>query len=83
MKIEQFRQRAGVTEKYVPGAGATALLRNSRVGLHRAGRSRPGIPDIQKISVADSRHIRAGYERDRLLIQFVSGNCPRSIAKNL
>ena len=32
MKIEQFRQRAGVTEKYGPGAGATALLRNSRVG---------------------------------------------------
>ena len=32
MKIEQVRQRAGVKEKYVPGAGATALLRNSRVG---------------------------------------------------
>ncbi len=32
MKIEPFRQKAGVTEKYVPGAGATALLRNSRVG---------------------------------------------------
>lgn len=32
MKMEHVRQRAGVTEKYVPGAGATALLRNSRVG---------------------------------------------------
>lgn len=83
MKIEQFRQMAGVTEKYVPGAGATALLRNSRVGLHRADRSRPGIPDIQKVSVADTGSIRARYEPDRLLIQFVSENCPRSIAKNL
>ena len=27
MKIEQFRQGAGVTEKYVPGAGATVSLR--------------------------------------------------------
>ncbi len=41
MKIEPFGQRAGVTEKYVPGAGATALLRNYRVGLRRAGRTRP------------------------------------------
>ncbi|MGB8480107.1 MAG: hypothetical protein WCE63_14940 [Acidobacteriaceae bacterium] len=83
MKIEQFRQRAGVTEKYVPGAGATPSRWDCRVGLRHAGRSRSGLRAIQKISVADTGPIRAGYERDRLLIQFVSGNCPRSIAKNL
>ena len=32
MKIEQFTQRAGVTEKYVPGAGATPIQWTCRVG---------------------------------------------------
>jgi hypothetical protein len=32
MKIEPFRQKAGVTEKYVPGAGATPVQWTCRVG---------------------------------------------------
>ena len=83
MKIEQFRQRAGVTEKYVPGAGATPSRWDCRVGYAALVAPAPGIRGIQKISVADTGPICTGYERDRLPIQFVSGNCPCSIAKNL
>lgn len=68
MKIEPFRQKAGVTEKYVPGAGATVSYGLSR-RLRRARRSRPGLRAIQKISVADSRPIRAGYKPDRFSIR--------------
>lgn len=83
MKIEQFGQRARVTEKYVPGAGATVSLRITTSVCTALVAPAPGIRDIQKISAADTGSIRDGYKRDRLLIQFVSGNCPRSIAKNL
>lgn len=73
MKIEQFRQRAGVTEKYVPGAGATALLRNSRVGLRRAGRSRPRhsrYPEnICRGHRTDLRRIQTGSAQHPLLIR--------------
>ena len=48
MKIEQFRQRAGVTEKYVPGAGATPSRWDCRVGYAALVAPAPGIPDIQK-----------------------------------
>ncbi len=83
MKIEQFRQRAGVTEKYVLGAGATVSSRIIASVCTALVAPAPGISDIQKVSVADTGPIRAGYERDRMLIQFVSGNYLRSIAKNL
>ena len=64
MKIEQFRQRAGVTEKYVPGAGATPSRWDCRVGCATLVAPAPGIPDIQKTSVADTELICARYERD-------------------
>ena len=69
MKIEQVRQRAGVTEKYVPWAGATPVQWTCRVGCAALVAPAPGIPDIQKISVADSRPIRAGYKPDRFSIR--------------
>jgi len=70
MKIEQFRQRAGVTEKYVPGAGATPVQWTCHVGCAALVAPASGIPDIQKISAADTGSIRDGYERDQVRINF-------------
>jgi len=83
MKIDQVRQRDGVMDRYVPGVGATVSSRIIASACAALVAPAPGIRGIQKVSVADTGPIRARYKPDRLLIQFVSGNCPRSIAKNL
>jgi hypothetical protein len=41
MKNQYPAQIAGVTERYVPGVGATPVRRTYRVGSRRAGRSHP------------------------------------------
>ncbi|MHB8302678.1 MAG: hypothetical protein ACYDC6_07585 [Acidobacteriaceae bacterium] len=54
MKIEPFRQKAGVTEKYVPGAGATHCSAIPASACAALVAPAPSIPDIQKISVTDT-----------------------------
>lgn len=41
MQLQRFAPNSGVREGCVAGAGATPVLRTSRVGSRRAGRSRP------------------------------------------
>jgi len=69
MKIEQFRQRAGVTEKYVPGAGATPLLRNSRVGYAALVAPAPALTKANSAlnQVPDSALICAGFGPELVL----------------
>ena len=69
MKIEPFGQRAGVTEKYVPGAGATVSSRIIASVCTALVAPIPGIRNIQKISVADTGSIRDGYKPDRFSIR--------------
>lgn len=43
MRIQRVTQMAGVTEKCVPGAGATPVLRTSRVGSAALVAPAPGL----------------------------------------
>ena len=65
MKNQKLVQIEGVRERYVPGAGATPVLRTSRAGSAALVAPAPGTPDIQRISGADTRRICAGYKPDR------------------
>ena len=58
----------GVRERYVPGAGATPVLRTSRVGFAALVAPAPDTPRIRKISGADIERICAGYKSDQFSI---------------
>jgi hypothetical protein len=68
MKNQKPAQIDGVRERYVPGAGATPVLRTSRVGSAALVAPAPCIPGIQNISGVDTERICAGYKPDRLSI---------------
>jgi len=53
MKNQKPIQMGGVRERYVPGAGATPVLRTSRVGPAALVAPAPGFICIQQISGAD------------------------------
>lgn len=48
MKNQKSAQVGGVRERCVPGAGATPVLRTSRVGSAALVAPAPGTPGIQK-----------------------------------
>ena len=62
MKIEQFRQRAGVTEKYVPGAGATPVQWTCRVGS--AALVAPASSSAQASYRQNQEHVQARVGTD-------------------
>jgi hypothetical protein len=68
MKIQKPAQIAGVRERYVPGAGATPVLRTSCVGSAALVAPAPDTPGIQHVSRTDVERICAGYKPDRLSI---------------
>ena len=68
MNNQKLVQTGGVRERYVPGAGATPVLRTSRVGSAALVAPAPGTPDIQRISGGDTRRICAGYKSDQFSI---------------
>jgi hypothetical protein len=61
MKNHKTARTGGVRERYVPGAGATPVLRTSRVGYAALVAPAPGTSGTHKISDADTGLIRAGY----------------------
>jgi hypothetical protein len=61
MNCQKTVQIDGVRERYVPGAGATPVLRTSRVGYAALVAPAPGTSGTHKISDADTGLIRAGY----------------------
>ena len=69
MKNQNPAQMDGVRERYVPGAGATPVLRTSRVGSAALVAPTPAISAIQKISGTDTERIHAGYETYQLSIR--------------
>ncbi len=60
MRIERVTRIDGVTGRCMPGAGATPVLRTSRVGSAALVAPAPGTSHIQNVSVADTRLICAG-----------------------
>jgi hypothetical protein len=62
MRIQRVTRAGGVREECVPGAGATPVLRTSRVGSAALVAPAPGTIGIQQISGADTKHIRTGYK---------------------
>jgi len=68
MRIQRVTRADGVREECVPGAGATPVLRTSRVGSAALVAPAPCIPGIQNISGVDTERICAGYKPDRLSI---------------
>ena len=62
MKNQKLVQIGGVRERYVPGAGATPVLRTSRVGSCRAGRSHPLHPAHQLRSGSGTEPVPAMTE---------------------
>jgi hypothetical protein len=59
MKNQKPAQIDGVRERYVPGAGATPVLRTYRVGSAALVAPAPCTPNTQNISGADTKHICA------------------------
>jgi hypothetical protein len=68
MLIQRVTRRGGVTEECVPGAGATPVLRTSRVGSTALVAPAPGTTVIQTIFDADTGRICAGYKSDQFSI---------------
>ena len=68
MNNQKLVQIGGVRQRYVPGAGATPVLRTSRVGSAALVAPAPGSIGIQQISGTDMDLICAGYKPDRLSI---------------
>ena len=62
MKIEPFRQKAGVTEKYVPGAGATPVQWTCRVGC--AALVAPASSSAQASYGQNQDHVQARVDTD-------------------
>jgi hypothetical protein len=52
----------------MPGAGATPVLRTSRVGFAALVAPAPGTTGIQNISSTDTKRICAGYQPDQFSI---------------
>jgi hypothetical protein len=65
MKNQKPVQIDGVRERYVSGAGATPVLRTSRVGFAALVAPAPGTSGIQNISGADTKCICSGYKSDQ------------------
>ena len=65
MNNQKLVQIGGVRERYVPGAGATPVLRTSRVGSAALVAPAPSTPSIQNIAGADTKCICAGYKPDQ------------------
>jgi hypothetical protein len=61
MKNHKTARTGGVRERCVQGAGATPVLRTSRVGYAALVAPAPGTSGTHKISDADTGLIRAGY----------------------
>jgi hypothetical protein len=68
MRIQRVTRAGGVREECVPGAGATPVLRTSRVGFAALVAPAPGTPSIQNISGADTKCICARYKSDQFSI---------------
>ena len=68
MKNQKLVQIGGVRERYVPGAGATPVLRTSRAPEAALVAPAPGTPGIQKISGTEIGRICAGYKPDQFSI---------------
>ena len=64
MNNQKLVQIGGVRERYVPGAGATPVLRTSRAPEAALVAPAPGTPGIQNISFADTGRVCAGYQPD-------------------
>ena len=64
MRIQIVTTTGRVRVRCMPGAGATPVLRTSRVGYAALVAPAPGISGIQNISVADTGLICAGYKTD-------------------
>ena len=65
MQIQHLTRADGVTGRYVPGVGATPVLRTSRVGSAALVAPTPGTSTIHNISAADTERIRAPSETHR------------------
>ena len=68
MRIQRVTRTSGVKEECVPGAGATPVLRTSRVGSAALVAPAPCFKGIQQISGADIGRICAGYKPDQFSI---------------
>jgi hypothetical protein len=68
MRIQRVTRMDGVREECVPGAGATPVLRTSRVGSAALVAPAPYTPSIQNIAGADTRRIFARYTGDQFSI---------------
>ena len=66
MKNQKAAQIGGVRERYVRGAGATPVLRTSRVGSAALVAPAPGTTGIQHSSATDTKPIDAGYKPNRI-----------------
>ena len=64
MTNQKLVQIGGVRERYVPGAGATPVLRTSRADSAALVAPAPGTPGIQNISCADTGRVCARYQPD-------------------
>jgi len=68
MKAQRVMRVGEVRERCMPGAGATPVLRTSRVSSAALVAPAPGTTHIQKIFSADSERICAGYRPDQFSI---------------
>ncbi len=68
MPIERVTQVGRVRERYVPGVGATPVLRTSRVGSAALVAPAPRHPGIRHVAGADTERICAGYKPDQFSI---------------
>ncbi len=64
MQIERVTQINGVTARCMSGAGATPVLRTSRVGSAALVAPAPDTSHIQNVSGADTRLINTGCKAD-------------------
>ena len=62
MRVERVTQVVGVTGRCRPGAGATPVLRTSRVGSAALVAPAPGTSGIENVSVADTGLICDRYK---------------------
>ena len=76
MRIQRVMQKGGVREEYVPGVGATPLLRSSRIGYAALVAPTLGTVGIQKISDMDISLSCAGYKPDQFSIHRSSVSHP-------
>jgi hypothetical protein len=60
MQVQRVTPKDGVEGRYVPGVGATPVLRTSRVGSAALVAPAPRTPHIQRRYFTDLRRIQTG-----------------------